>query len=400
MFRLIRIAIKDVYRSPFKTIIFSLIICTGISALILAFSMNMSINNNVNSSIVNTLSMRKIYIGVSDSKEKTEKQLMSYLNTIPHIQYVNKYITSVIANIDGDSILSKGGYILKSDPTRYLPKVVKGRSFNDADKNMAIIPEKLFVTTDSYGSSEIINSSKLIGKTISLVYSGKDGKSKYKYDCKVIGIYANQLDNTSNEIYIPLNDMYEVCTNIGLYASTEALLFTAIIDQQQFVDITVKKLSSMNGITAGLYDTSNNSNVGPYKLLMKISNFMVYSIILFITLMLYICVTNIAMSNKKYIALYKAIGYNNYHIFIMAFIESTFISLIGYFLGILAAILSSNIIINPLIFTRTKLILAISISPLSCIIPLALIVPITFIVSLFVYLKTKNIYPAILLNED
>lgn len=400
MFRLIRIAIKDVYRSPFKTIIFSLIISTGISALILAFSMNMSINNNVNSSIVNSLSIRKIYIGVSDSEGKTEKQLISYLNTIPHIQCVSKYITSVVANIAGGGNLSKGGYILKSDPAGYLPRVIKGRNFNDADKNMAIIPEKLFVTTDSYGPAEIINGSKLIGKTVSLEYNGKDGKSKYEYECKVVGVYANQLDNDSNEIYIPIDDMYEVCTNIGLYNSTKTLLFTAIIDQQQFVDITIKKLSSMNGVTAGLYDTSNSNNIGPYKILLKISNFMVCSIILFITLMLYICITSIAVSNKKYIALCKAIGYNNHHIFIMTFLESLFISFIGYLLGILAAILSNSFIINPLIFTRTKLMLMVSISLLSCIIPLILIVPITFIVSLFVYLKIKNIYPTILLKED
>jgi len=399
MFKLIRIAVKDVYRKAFKTIIFSLIISMSIGALVLALAMNTSINNTIDINITNSLSSREIYIAVNNSLGKTNEAYLNFLKDIPYMENVYKYMPNVMAKIDDESPLNSGGYMLSFISPKYFPKIISGQNFGESDKNTAIIPQKIYIQNG--GSGKILNGSTLIGKTISLVYSNNDGSSKYSYACKVVGIYGNQLGTSANTIYIPLNDMYKICTNSGQYDSNKNLSFMGIVDKQKFVDATIKQLSSINNMTAKLYTTSSDTNeVGTYKLISKVSSYMVYSILVFILLLLYFCVTNIAIDNEKQIALYKAIGYNNRHIFYIVFSEAIIISLIGYFVGILISVFALKFILNPIIYIHTDLSLSISISLVHCIIPLISIITIAFLVSLFSYIKVKNIYPGILLKQD
>jgi ABC-type antimicrobial peptide transport system permease subunit len=400
MLKLIRIAGKDVYRKIYKTIVFSLIMATCISAMTLAFGMNMSVNSAIESNITNSLASRKIHIGINNSEGRSFEEYLSYLRTFPHIEEVYRYMPNILAVVERDSNLSKGGYLLSSSSQLDLPKTVKGNGFADEENNVAIVPRKIYIQQYSGKTGQIIEGSTLIGKTMELIYRKQDGSSKFKYVCKVVGVYPNQPGDFVNKIYIPLNDMIQICNNIGYSDSLENLLFTAIVSEQQFVEDTIKQLSSINNISAQLQDKIDEGEIGIYKLVSRITGYMVYSIFIFLLLLLYLCVTNIAISNKSQVALYKAIGYNNGHIFYIVFSEAIIISLIGYLGGILIALLANTFLVNPIIYSKTQLPLSVSLSLLACIKPLISIVPIVFAVSFISYFKVKNIYPALLLRQD
>lgn len=399
MFRLTGIAALDVFRKTFKTVVFSLIIAVCISGLMLSYSLNKSINNATNSNI-NSFSHRKIIVGINNLEGKSSEEYINYLKSIPHIEDVYKFVPKIMAVIENDILLSRGGYVLNSGSYECFPETIEGRNFNDKEKNVAIIPEKIYIQNDMDRSMRTVQGKSLIGKNVSFVYSNKDGSSEYSYDCKVTGIYKNQFGDTTNSIYIPLNDMYEICTNTGQYESESNLILTAIIDKQQFADNVIKQLSSISNMSAKLYDPSSSNEIGTYKMVSRINGYMVYLILVFLFLILYLCVTNIAISNKNQVALYKAIGYNNRHIFYIVFSESIIISLIGYLEGIIITLLAVSLLINPIIYKMTQLTLSISLPLVSYIIPFISIILIAFIVSLFSYFKVKNIYPAILLKQD
>lgn len=394
MLELFRIAIKDIYRKPFKTITFSLMISTCISALTITFNINMVINNSIDKNITNSLVQREIIIGINNTGGKSYKDCLSYLRNIPHIHDVYRYMPPVNAGINHDSLLSPGGYLLTSGDEECFPQTVTGRNFNKTEKNVAIIPQKLYIR------NQILQGNSLIGKTISLTYKSKNDSSEYIYSCKVLGVYRNQLGDNSNTLYIPLDDMYKICSNSGRYESNSNLLFTAIADKQQFVDIIIRQLSSVPNISAKLNDSWNSNELVTYKMIAKIINYIVYLIFIFLQLILYLCVTNIAINNKKQTALYKALGYKNIHILIIVFLESIIISLIGYILSIIISISVNTLIINPIIDSKAGPELCSPIILMSYIIPLISIIPIALVVSLFSYFKVKRIYPTILLKQD
>lgn len=399
MFRLTRIGIKDVWRKPFKTVTFSFIIAVCISGLMLSYSLNKSINNAIESNI-NSFSHREIIVGIDNFEGKSYEEYINYLKSLPHIEDAYNFAPKIMAIIENDSLLSRGGYVLSSRSYECFPKTIEGDKFNAKEKNVAIIPEKIYIQNSMDRTMISVQGKSLIGKTISFVYNNKDGSSKYSYDCRVMGIYKNQFGDTTNSIYIPLNDMYEISTNAGQYQSESSLILTVVIDNQQFADNLIKQLSSISNMSAKLYDSSSSNEMGTYKMVSKINGYIVYIILVFLFLILYLSVTNIAISNKNQVALYKALGYNNIHIFYIVFSESIIISLIGYLGGIIITFLSLSLLINPIINKMAQLSLSISIPQESYIIPFISIILISFIVSLFSYFKVKKIYPAILLKQD
>lgn len=400
MCRLLSIAIKDIFRKRFKTVIFTLIISTCISALILSYSMNTAMNNAIDTNMVNSLASREIFVAVNNSEGKSYDDYLQYIRTLPHIEDVYKYIPEINAEVHNEELLLQGEYSINSGPEKYFPRSVAGRNFSEEEKNVSIIPEKLYINNGSSMGMKIIQGKSLIGKTIEFSYKNETDSSKYIYTCKVVGIYRNQLGDSVNKIYIPLNDMYKICTDSGKYKSSSNLLLTAIVDKQQSVETAINEISSTNNISAKLSHPQNKNELGVYEKVSKVSKYMVYSILIFLLLMLYICVTNMAVDNNKQVALYKALGYNNKHIFHIAFSESLIISIMGYIVGIVIAALADSLIINPFIYSRSNLVLSVSIPLISCIIPLIAILVISFIVSLFIYIKVKSIYPAILLKQD
>lgn len=400
MFRLLMIAVKDIYRQAFKTIIFSVIIATCISALIIVLSLNRSISEAIDSNIINSINSRQVLVGVNNIDDKSYEDYLKYLRSIEHIEDVYRYVNPIIAEVSQDSVLSKGSYLLSSGDEKYFPKVIDGNSIDKNEKNVAIIPQRLYIQNTNGKSNEIIEGKSFIGKTISLTYKNQDASVRYTYKCRIIGTYKNELSDNSNKIYIPLNDMYKICNDSGQYESKSGFLFTVIVDKKDYVNDIIKKLSLKNNFKAELSKSKEVNEVGSYKVVSKVSGYMVYSIFIFLLIMLYICVTNIAINNKKQVAIYKALGYNNRHIFKIVFLEASIISILGYIEAILISILANTFLINPLINAKTNLDLSVSISLISCVIPLIIIIPIAFVVSLFAYFKVKNIYPAILLKED
>lgn len=399
MFKLMEIAVKDIYRKTFKTVIFSLIIAVCISGLMLSFSLNKSIDNAVESSI-NSFSNREIIVGINNPEGKSSEEYINYLKSIPHIKDVYKFAPKIMAVIKNDSLLSRGSFVLNSGDNDCFPKITEGLSFGDKEKNVAVIPKKVYIQNGMNRSMETVQGSSLIGKTFVFIYRNKDGSSEYSYDCKIVGIYKNQLGNTTNSIFIPLNDMYEISAKSGHYESKSNLIFTVIADKQQFADSIIKQLSSSGSISAKLYDSSGSNENSTYKLVSKINSYMVYLILASLFLILYLCVTNLAISNKNQIALYKALGYNNRHIFYIVFSESLIISLIGYLGGIIITLLAVSLFINPILYKMAQLTLSLFPPLLSFIIPFISIILTAFMVSMFSYFRVKNIYPAILLKQD
>lgn len=399
MFKLMGIAIKNIYRKTFKTVVFSLIIAVCISGLMLSFSLNKSIDYALESNI-DSFSNREIIVGINNSEGKSSEEYINYLKSIPHIKEVYKFVPKIMAAIKNDSILSRGGYVINSGSSECFPIITKGRSFGVKEKNVAVIPENIYIQNGINRSMEKIQGNSFIGKTLSLVYSNNDGSSEFSYDCEIIGLYRNQFGNTTNSIFIPLNDMYEISTNSGHYKSESNLIFTVVADKQQFADSVIKQLSSAGNISSELYNSSGSNEIRTYKLVSRINGYMVYLILVFLFLILYLCVTNLAISNKNQIALYKALGYNNRHIFYIVFSESLIISFIGYLGGIIITLLAVSLFINPILYKMALLTLSQFPPLLSFIIPFISIILTAFMVSMFSYFRVKNIYPAILLKQD
>ncbi|GKX66707.1 ABC transporter permease [Inconstantimicrobium mannanitabidum] len=400
MFRLLMIAVKDIYRQAFKTIVFSVIIATCISALIIALSLNKSISDAIESNIINSITSRQVLVGANNTGDKSFEEYLKYLRSVKHVEDAYRYVNPIMAEVSQDSVLSKGSYVLSSGNEKYFPKVIDGNDIDKNEKNVAIIPQRLYIQNTNGKLNEVVEGKSFIGKNINLAYKNEGKATRYTYRCRVVGTYKNELSENSNKIYIPLNDMYGICNDSGQYESRSNFLFTVIVDKKDYVNDVIKELSSKNNFKAELSKPKEGSEVGSYKVVSKVSGYMVSSIFIFLLIMLYICVTNIAINSKQNLCIYKALGYNNRHIFKIVFLEAVIISIIGYIEAILISILANSFLINPVINSRATIQLSVSISIISVIMPLAILIPIDFIVSLFAYVKFKNIYPAILMRED
>lgn len=315
MFRFICIAIRDIYRQSFKTILFTSIIATCITALIIVVNLDNSISIGINEKVVNVIYNRLIQVEVKNSERRNYNEYLRYFKSNGNIEDAFRYTIPILSQVKGDLTLSKGAYSLVSGNEKYFPEVITGSSIKASDKNVVIVPKKLYFTDWNNKQVEPVLGESLIGKNIEFEYKNEKTGNRDSYQCEVIGVYENNLSDNIIKVYIPFKDMERICEEVGQYSSNENYFFNIIVKNEKSVEFVINELSKKNNFEVYSLKEDNNSLYSNYETVEKVSKYSVILICIFLAGILYICVSNIAINNNKQIALYKSLGYSNRHIF-------------------------------------------------------------------------------------
>lgn len=362
---------------------------------------NSSIQNNLNNIATN----RELNIQVNKDSRQKQLNMQKEIKTIKgflHILKVYPYYKDLsVTMVKGIDNFSGSGFILKSEPKQLLPSITNGKTFNELDKNVAIIPSKIRVGSSLHGNYKKIENT-YIGKELTFRFVSEKSDKFFLYKCKIVGIYnSDDIPDTGNVVFVPINDLFK---NLSLqyqkkrgqlFQSKDELLITAFIDDYKNVKSVISKLSNINGYTVN-YIKDNRVEISSFKLILLISRIINVMIILVIFVICMVVIEKV-INNKVYdIALFKAIGYRDLHIFLMIFLEIFIIVIIAYCISVLISVFAVRELIYPILKIGTgDSLIKINISKyeIELAIPSFTVITVFFLVCIRIPLKIMNIYP-------
>lgn len=363
-----------------------LLITISVLILMLSSVANDSINNVFDRNIKYNISYRSIYVG--NSNRIDNETFIENIEEIEHIQKVveqNSYNVNVdLTKINNEDI--SGRISLYGANKSISPEIIKGKKIEDNEKNVCIIPKKLYTGSveEKIDESKFINGEDLLGKEITISYSKYDYSkevpeviSVVEENFKIVGIYDVE-DNMGqpNECYINFDDVLEISNTIleNSNFDNEFDPVIAIVDNSENVEQVLTDLKDLN------YYTDLRSK--PNETMLVIINILgiTISICVLILSLFSIIINSIKTSKDRTteLGLLKALGYTPKNIWKIIVTESF---IIGGFSYLLACIISFilygiiNIAINNSNFEIQKLQLIINYIPYIYCLIIAIIVP-------------------------
>ena len=310
---------------------------------IASISITQCLNNFIDNYILQSRLHRSVIIEYNSANARNEEIIKKNLNNSNKVKGFLEYQPSVAGKIKNSKELFKTseskelslGFTYENE----MPRIIKGRNFNNNDKNVGIIPKNFYPDGDlevDFGKEnvEFLNGEDFIGKIITLEISTENTAKKELYSFKVIGVYdtVENLDASYN-VYIPYNDLKKINENdINMNTSSQDGFKLGIME------VLVYNSNDVEDII-GLFDEQNEiiafkkASIGTLDILSKIVLIVgiAISIILFIISSINISLSNSTDIRKRYkeIALLKVVGYQDAHISRVILLENTIITSIG-----------------------------------------------------------------------
>lgn len=283
-----------------KIILYILNISIIIGGIIIIFNYKSTFEKIYKNEIENNIKNRTLFIS-KDTDNINLNEIMNIKN-IKKCEYILNSLTVKASDIS---------FYLKNDVFLDETKIIYGRNCED-DKMEIVIPDSLENAVD------------LLGNSIDILY--KD----FVIKAKIVGIYEDSMK--LNYSYISMNFIQNLMQYDKEMVDTSECL--AVINKYENLDDIMQQLKNKN-YNSNLYDTSSLNDIKTYKAVGIILNILIVIMISFIYILLYIIVSNIINSEKKDIAILKAVGYKQLDILKIIVYRLFFITIISFMIGVI-----------------------------------------------------------------
>lgn len=398
------ISLRNLFRSKVRTIINSLIIALGIIILIVTNTLSVGIKDIAEKQILQTRVMREITVlqdNLSSVPCQIDFNLIESLKKIDHINVVYPDIQLTIGLYGGNEWLGVGN--VRGIPELGLPPITNGRGYNDNEKSVAILPEKLTFVKG------IVNGKNYIGQELQIEYTGiglNNQQLSDSHSVKVIGTYdQSKKDLPPNAVFLPLNDMILISAKNKGLAEENYFKFstfnaaTVLVDKEEYVE-PISLLIEDRGFKTSSLSKELSTMPGAVRFIIVIGN--IVSIIVLISGAISIGATMLqtTKSRSKEIGLMKALGYLNKDVFSIFLFEALLTGLIG---GIIGAIISYLVLfVIKIVFSNNQLFAGFSLSvfPVTLIVAFLVCLIVPYFGSLLPIMRASRISPSEALKNE
>ena len=374
--KLIKLNLLKRKASCIFTIIF---IAVAVASVITSQVLSSSLTNFFQSSFSNRLLNKTLYISFDENYDKSH--VVDSISSLSHISYVlpseSLRVIGYCFDFAGDN--KDGELRLLGADEKTLPKIIKGKGFRATDRNVGIIPEKIFPDSNiesidlrKYSKADFIDGVELIGKTITINYASEHAGFDINYTFEVVGVFDTKFTiDYANVCYIPGND---VASLIEQSYGDEPYII-AFIDDYKNIDMAIQDVKKLGFDAQAAAQADENvpklfTALGV--VLAGVSSMITIIIVLFSTL------NSIKMRTFE-IGIMKAVGYKNKNITVILLFEVTVLGILGYLTGGFVSLYLLKVIQNSLINGDAMwLYLTFTIKPIALIIALiqSIILPI------------------------
>lgn len=257
-----------------------------------------------------------------------------------------------------------------------LPDLVSGRGIQENDEYVAIIPNKIYVSSESMtitdqirDGEEYLNGNDFLGKEITIENDDKGIVKKFK----VVGVYDNQSNNQSDVVYIPAKTVKEI--NQELEYDPGYYRLNVVVDDISNIEYVEQEMRDKNLLKRDRISTKLNENgyrdtdtlsgnIASVTSITKESQKAIKNIItgfLIVATIVFMMILIITNNNKTYISnvdigLMKIEGYTNKDIQKITIIENILVCTISIIIALVATaliVMLFNVIVNNFISKDT-----------------------------------------------
>ncbi len=394
--------LKSLYRNKSKSLIYLGLMGFCIFFLSVAYSLAFAYYFSIDSNLNTVPEYRSFILEINNQEVNLSlEEWVNKLKQYENISEAYEYIGPLNAHLEG----FESSVLLDSGDSLYIPKTMIGRGFMDVEQEeVTILPSKL-ILHEANGYKEI-ETKDYIDKKLTIRYPTIDSIQTY-LELKVIGVYEVIEGSKENKLFIPLSDYHNLIksqnnsTGDKESGVNEFYSLIVVVDDYRNFDTTVKALNTnreFNVILSedNILDTNLIAAIKAISLIM----FLIIIIITFFTIRVVIDAS--IHDRSREIALFKAIGYNNRHIFCMIFTEAIILSGISCMIALIFSKITITYIINPYLSSRISdnlIDIYLRTSIAEGIVVFILIILLSLLSSLNILRKTNKISPTRLMGE-
>lgn len=374
---IIKISIKSLRRNRKKN---KLLYIPLIIMLVILFLVNIiqySTSNYINK-IGKGIELRRIS-GIEYIPSKYE-ETKNEIEKIKHVEWVYNQEEERVFSVlycKQFSAETQGVFIWLYPATEnVLPDLVSGRGIQENDEYVAIIPNKIYVSSEAMTitdqirkGEEYLNGNDFLGKEITIENDDKGIAKKFK----VVGVYDNQSNNQSDVVYIPAKTVKEI--NQELEYDTGYYRLNVVVDDISNIEYVEQEMRDKNLLKRDRISTKLNENgyrdtdtlsgnIASVTSITKESQKAIKNIItgfLIVATIVFMIILIITNSNKTYISnvdigLMKIEGYTNKDIQKITIIENILVCIISIIIALVATaliVMLFNVIVNNFISKDT-----------------------------------------------
>ncbi len=325
------LSLKSLYRAKSKNLLYLALISFCIFFLSIAYNLASAYYFSIDRNLNIVPEYRSFALEINNQEaNKSLGEWVSELKQYGSITEAYEYFGPIDVGLEREGF--KSNILLNAGDSLHIPKITLGRGFSEHEEEVAAIVPSRLIIQDSDGFKEI-ETKEYIGETLTVTYPSIENIQSY-LELKVIGIYQAKADSEENRFYIPLSNYYMLVKsqsagieNKGPEVKSNYSLIVVIDDYRNF-DPTVQALNKNSAFSVilsedNMLDTNLIAAIKAISLIM----FLIIIIITFFTIRVVIDAS--IHDRSREIALFKAIGYNNRHIFYMIFTEAIILSSIS-----------------------------------------------------------------------
>ena len=374
---IIKISIKSLRRNRKKN---KLLYIPLIIMLVILFLVNIiqySTSNYINK-IGKGIELRRIS-GIEYIPSKYE-ETKNEIEKIKHVEWVYNQEEERVFSVlycKQFSAETQGVFIWLYPATEnVLPDLVSGRGIQENDEYVAIIPNKIYVNSESMTitdqireGEEYLNGNDFLGKEITIENDDKGIAKKFK----VVGVYDNQSNNQSDVVYIPAKTVKEI--NQELEYDPGSYRLNVVVDDIRNIEYVEQEMRDKNLLKRDRISTKLNENgyrdtdtlsgnIASVTSITKESQKAIKNIItgfLIVATIVFMMILIITNNNKTYISnvdigLMKIEGYTNKDIQKITIIENILVCTISIIIALVATaliVMLFNVIVNNFISKDT-----------------------------------------------
>lgn len=370
---IIKISIKSLRRNRRKNKLLYIPLIIMLVILFIVDIIQYSTNNYINK-IGKGIELRKIS-GIEYIPSKYE-ETKNEIEKIKHVEWVynqeEERVFSILCCKQFSTEKQDAFVSLYPATEKVLPDLVSGRGIQENDEYVAIIPNKIYVSSETMTitdqirkGEEYLNGNDFLGKEITIENDDKGIVKKFK----VIGVYDNQSNKQSDVVYIPAKIVKEI--NQELEYDPGYYRLNVVVDNISNIDYVEqemrnKNLLRRNEISTKLYendysDTDTLSgNIASVTSITRESQKAIKNIItgfLIVATIVFMMILIITNNNKTYISnvdigLMKIEGYTNKDIQKITIIENILVCVISIIIALVATaliVMLFNVIVDNFI---------------------------------------------------
>ena len=356
--------------------------------------LGVNIETKLNQHILN----REITIEISDIvSEEEQRRRLEEIQSIPEV--IDVYTKPFPVYVRDESGLVKGEYELGFMHKYYTPEIVGGRSFEEGEDSVALVPSKFQDYDAAEGIIREIDGTSLVGKTLRL----KDMTETVR-EFKVVGAYdTTDPIFSGKEIIMPREELLKINTEFsaampdGMYGKGySAIVVTDSYKSTDEVFARVEKITNSYRLNSRIdVDTYNTAFV---ILLGSTAFFVLLTVFGF-----YMFLKGNVSTRTKELALYRAIGYKSMDLYRIILGEHLVLTVVSILLGAVGYYLLVNFAANPYLDSflgSTFMKMSVSTNPLFALVIALGYAVITLLVSAAAVKRTEKIDLTVLLNRS